>query len=137
MSALPTITRLYADDFKMAPDWFRNEFVRTFNLFSQPVYDILNQGVNVPDNTVEEFYSFSITSTGLFSTDTYSFTPRKFLGTPNGVILCQCVSNTENVTPIGSPVTFDWVAGGGGTISIIAIYGLTLGVNYEITVRIC
>lgn len=136
-SNLPTIQRIYADDFKTAPTWFREEFIRTFNLFSQPVYNILNQGVSVLENTLEEFYLFTITSTGVPATDIFSFTPKKFSGKPNGVILCQCVANTANVTPIGNPVTFDWVYGNGGQVQILAIYGLTLGVSYSLTVRIC
>lgn len=134
---LPTITRLYADDFTSAPSWFRDEFIRTFNLFSQPVYSILNQGVSVQANTTEEFYSFSLTSTGVPADDTLSFIPKKFIGKPNGVIMCQCIANTPTVAPIGNPVTFDWVYGSGGTIQILAIYGLTIAVKYTLTVRIC
>ena len=134
---LPTIQRIYADDFRQAPDWFRNEFIRTFNLFSQPIYNILNQGVNVMENTLEDFYTFTLTSTGVPATDKLSFIPKKFFGKPTGVILCQCVANTATVQAIGNPVTFDWVYGSGGTIQILAIYGLTVGVQYSLTVRIC
>lgn len=136
-SNLPTIQRIYADDFKTAPDWFRNDFIRTFNLFSQPIYSILNQGINVTENTLDEFYTFTLTSTGIPANDKLSFIPRKFGGKPSGVILCQCLANTSTVTAIGNPVTFDWVYGSGGTIQILAIYGLTAGVNYSLTVRIC
>ncbi len=136
-SNLPTIQRLVADDFRTAPDWFRNEFLRTFNLFSQPVYNILNQGIDIDENTSEELYTFTITSTGVPTNDTFDFSPRKFVGAPHGVILCQCIANTATVTPVGNPVTFDWVYGSGGQINIIAIYGLTSGVSYSFTVRIC
>lgn len=136
-SNLPTIQRLFADDFKQAPDWFRNEFIRTFNLFSQAIYDIANQGIDVTQNTKDEFYTFTLTSTGVPVNDTLSFIPKKFVGKPSGVIMCQCLANTATVTAIGNPVTFDWVYGSGGTIKILAIYGLTSGVNYSITVRIC
>lgn len=134
---LPSIQRLYADDYKSAPDWFRNEFIRTFNLFSQPIYSILNQGVDVNENTTDEFYSFTLTSTGVPATDILSFVPKKFIGKPTGVIMCQCLANTATVSAIGNPVTFDWVFGSGGTIQILAIYGLTASISYTITVRIC
>lgn len=134
---LPSIQRLYADDYASAPDWFRNQFVRTFNLFSQPVYRILNQGVNVPNNTTEEFYSFTLTSTGVPIQDILSFVPKKFVGKPTGVIMCQCLVNTATVAPVGNPVTFDWVFGSGGAIQILAIYGLTVNLSYTLTVRIC
>lgn len=137
MSNLPTITRLYADDFGETPTWFRNEFIKSFNQFSQPVYDILNEGIDVTQNTTEEFYSFALTATGVSTTDIFNFVPKKFIGKPHGVILCQCIANTPTVTPIGSPVTFDWVFGSGGAVNIIAIYGLTAGVQYIFTVRVC
>lgn len=135
-SNLPTIQRLFADDFKTAPDWFRNEFIRTFNLFSQPIYDIVNQGIDITQNTLQEIYQFTLTSTGTPSDDTYTFTPKKFVGRPNGVILAQCVVNAATVTPTGFGVTFDWVYGSGGTVQIIAIYGLTKSVNYTFTLLI-
>lgn len=135
-SNLPTITRLFADDFKSAPDWFRNEFIRTFNLFSQPVYNIVNQGIDIMQNTAQEIYQFTITSTGTPTRDTYSFVPKKFEGKPNGVIIGQCLANTNTVSAIGHPVTFDWVYGSGGAVQILAIYGLTSGVSYTFTLLI-
>ena len=135
-SNLPTIQRLFADDFKTAPDWFRNEFIRTFNLFSQPVYSILNQGVDITQNTLQEIYQFTLTSTGVPAKDIYSFTPKKFVGKPNGVVIAQCLANTSTVTAIGNPVTFDWVYGSGGTVQILAIYGLTSGISYTFTLLI-
>lgn len=134
-SNLPTIQRLSADDFKSAPDWFRNEFIRTFNLFSQAIYNIVNAGIDITQNTLDEIYGFSLTSTGVPSQDAFAFTPKKFVGRPNGVIIGQCVANTATVTPIGSPVTLDWIWTG-SQVSIIAIYGLTSAVNYSFTLRI-
>lgn len=135
-SDLPTIQRLYADDFHQAPDWFRNEFIRTFNLFSQPVFNILNQGIDISQNTLQEIYRFSITSSGVPSKDIISFIPKKFFGKPSGVVISQCIVNTPTVTPVGNPVTLDWVYGSGGTVQILAIYGLTSGVNYTFTLWI-
>lgn len=135
-SNLPTIQRLYAEDYHGAPDWFRNEFIRTFNLFSQPIYNIVNQGIDITQNTLQEIYQFTLTSTGTPTKDTYSFTPKKFFGRPNGVIIAQCVANTSTPTAIGNPVTLDWVYGSGGTVKILAIYGLTSAVNYTFTLLI-
>lgn len=136
MSNLPTISRLYADDFKSAPDWFRNEFITTFNKFSQGVYNILNESVDITENTLQEKYSFSLTSTGVPTQDIFSFTPTKFVGTPFGVIIGQCMANTSTPSAIGNPVTLDWVFGNGGQVQILAIYGLTAGVNYNFNLLI-
>lgn len=135
-SNLPTVQRLTADDFKAAPDWFRNEFIRTFNLFSQAIYNIVNQGVDIMQNTLQEVYSFSLTSTGTPSKDIFSFVPKKFVGAPNGVLIGHCVANTNTVSVVGAAVTLDWIYGNGGQVQIIAIYGLSSGVKYTFTLLI-
>lgn len=136
-SNLPTITRLFAEDYKDAPDWFKSKFVSTMNLFLQPVYGILNQGVNVTNNTTDEIYNFSFTcNSATASNNTISFQPRKFIGKPFGVIIAQCYDTTTSIpTAIGNPVTIDWYFNGGFVI-ILAIYGLTSGHIYSITLRI-
>lgn len=134
---LPTITRLFAEDYKDSPEWFKSKFVSTINLFLQPIYGILNQGVDVTTNTREEIYNFSFPcNSGTPSSNTYNFIPRKFIGRPSGVIVAQCYNSTaSSPTAIGNPVTIDWYFSG-NTVYILAIYGLTSGQTYSITLRI-
>lgn len=137
-SNLPTIQRLYAEDYKDSPNWFRQQFIQTMNIYMQPVYGILNGGIDVSMNTLEEFYVFSFPcNSATASNNTYSFSPKKFVGAPHGVIICQCYNATaSSPTAIGNPVTLDWYYNG-GKVQILAIYGLTSGQTYNITVRIC
>lgn len=135
-SNLPTVQRFYSEDYKSAPDWFRNEFLRTLNLFTQAIYNIDNQGVDVMQNTRDELYQFSLKSVGVPSKDIFSFVPKKFVGTPSGIVIGQCIAQTSVPTPVGAAVTLDWIIGGGGLIKILAIYGLTNGVTYSFTLRL-
>lgn len=136
-SNLPTITRLFAEDYKDSPDWFKSKFVSTMNLFLQPIYGILNQGVDVMTNTRDEVYSFTFNcNSGTASLNTYSFIPRKFIGKPSGVIVGQCYDTTPAIpTSVGNPVTIDWYFSG-NTVYILAIYGLTSGQVYFISLRV-
>lgn len=137
LSDLPTITRLYAEDYKDSPDWFKSKFVSTMNLFLQPVYGILNQGIDVTQNTRMEEYMLTFPcQSGTPSNNTLNFTPRKFVGKPFGVIVAQCYNTTAaSPTAIGNPVTIDWYFSG-NNIYILAIYGLTSGQTYSISLLI-
>lgn len=131
---LPTIQRFDAGDYPKSSKEFQ-QFLSTLNLFTQPVYNVLNASVDITQNTKEELYSFTITAGASSTNNTLSFTPRKFAGKPNGVVIGQCVVSAATVTAVGNPVTLDWIWNG-SQVQILAIYGLTNGTTYSFTVRI-
>jgi hypothetical protein len=131
---LPTIQRFYAEDYAGAPKWFQ-AFLSTLNLFTQQIYNIVNAGVNIPTNTTEEIYSFSITAGAASTNNTFKFTPKKFTGKPSGVVISQIVVIASTVTSVGAATSFDWIYNS-GQVQIIAFYGLTNGTTYTVTVRI-
>lgn len=133
-SNLPTIQRFDAGDYPKSTKEFQ-AFLGTLNLFTQPVYNLLNQSLDIMQNTKEEIYSFSLTAGASSTANTYTFTPKKFVGKPNGVLIGQCQVSAPTVTSIGNPVTLDWVWNG-SQVQIIAIYGLTNGKTYAFTIRI-
>lgn len=133
-SSLPTIQRFDAGDYPKSSKEFQ-QFLSTLNLFTQPVYNVLNASVDITQNTKEEIYSFTITAGATFANNTYTFIPKKFGGKPNGILIGQCLVSASTVTAVGSPVTLDWVWNG-SQVQIIAIYGLTNGTTYSFTVRI-
>lgn len=136
-SDLPTIQRLFSEDFKEAPKWFTGQFISTMNLFMQPVYNILSAGVDITQNTKEEFYTLTLTSTGSPTGDAVAFSPKKFVGIPTGVLVAQCYNTSAAVpTAIGNPVTIDWYFTG-TQVKILAIYGLVSGQSYRLVLRIC
>lgn len=133
-SSLPTIQRFDAGDYPKASKEFQ-QFLSTLNLFTQPVYNILNQSLDITQNTKEEIYTFSITAGAAATNNTFLFTPRKFAGKPNGVLIGQCILSGPTVAAIGNPVTLDWIWNG-SQVQILAIYGLTSSKTYAFTVRL-
>lgn len=133
-SNLPTIQRFYADDYAGAPKWFQ-QFLNTLNLFTQQVYNIVNAGINIASNTTEEIYTFTITAGAAATNNTFYFTPKKFQGQPKGVSIGQVMVIAPTVTAVGAAVTLDWIYNS-GQVQVIAIYGLTNGTSYTLTVRI-
>ncbi len=137
MGSLPSVKRFFVEDYVGSPPYFQR-FLSNLNLFTDPIYNILNGGVSVGANTAEEIYTLEITNASATgSSNTFLFTPQSFVGAPNGIVLGQCLWNTATGTPtaIGSPVTFDWVWSG-SQVSILAVYGLTAGEDYSLRFRI-
>lgn len=134
---LPTTKRFYSEDYKESPAWFMR-FLSQLNLYTEPIYNILNQGVDVTLNTDEEIYSLSVpnaSATG--SSNIFHFVPKKFVGAPHGILVGQCLLNSSTgvATAIGSQVTIDWVWTG-SEVSILAVYGLTASKSYTLSLRI-
>lgn len=134
---LPTTKRFYSEDYKDAPQWFQR-FLSQLNLYSEPIYNILNGGVDLTLNTNEEIYTLQVNNaSATFDDNVFLFSPKKFVGAPHGVEIGQCLVNSDTGvdTAVGSQVTLDWVWTG-SQVKILAIYGLTATVNYTFTLRI-
>lgn len=58
-SNLPSVNRFKFEDFPGAPDWFA-QFINQFNLFSGPVYSILNRGVGYQNLVAPQIYKQTI-----------------------------------------------------------------------------
>ncbi len=135
MGALPSVHRWYSEDYPQSDDEFKR-FLGQLNLFSDPVYQILNQGVELTANTTEEIYFLQVPNASATASDnTFLFTPKKFIGAPNGVIIGQCLLSASVPTANSGPVTLDWVWTG-SQVSILAIHNLTATSDYQITLRI-
>jgi hypothetical protein len=137
MGSLPSVKRWYAEDYKESPGWF-SRFIGQLNLFAEPIYNLLNGGIVVGVNTTEEIYTLQIQNSSAIATgNTFLFTPKKFVGKPNGVLVGQCLYNTTSGVPtaVGNPVDLDWVWTG-SQISILAIYGLSNTLSYTLSLRI-
>lgn len=134
---LPTTKRFYSEDFKESPQWFQR-FLSQLDLFTEPIYNILNGGVNVSQNTLEEFYTLQVNNASATAiSNATSFLPKKYFSQPVSVLISQCLLNSTTgvATAVGAQVTLDWVWTG-SQIKILAIYGLTASSNYTFTLRI-
>lgn len=137
MSGLPSTKRFYSEDYAESPEWFKRYLAQS-NLFTEPIYNILNAAVDVEANTNEEIYQLTVTDASATASDnTFTFTPKKFVGAPRGIIVGQCLLQSSNgiATANGGPVTIDW-AYTGSQVSILAIHNLTAGESYSINLRI-
>lgn len=135
MSNLPSTHRWFGEDYADSPEWFKR-FLGQLNLFTDPVYNLLNQGIAITDNTTDEIYTLQIPNASATATsNTFTFTPKKFVGAPNGVIVGQALLDASVPTANSGPVTIDWVWTG-SQISILAIHNLTAAGSYQITLRI-
>jgi len=131
---LPTVHRFYSEDYKQAPQWFQT-FLSTLNLFSDPVYNALNNGLTVLTNLAEETFIFTITAGASATANTFLYTPKRVTSQPQGVWIVQAVLIAAVPTAIGNPVTLDWIFTN-GQVKILAIYGLINGSQYTITCRL-
>lgn len=131
---LPTIKRFQSEDYKDSPSWF-HRFIQAVNLYTEPMFNLVNGNLALSANVNEEIYSFQITSGATAAGNTYLFSPKRLAGAPSGVVIAQCLPVLAVPTAVGNPVTLDWVWNG-TQIQILAIYGLTNGVKYDVKVRI-
>lgn len=132
-SNLPSIRRFFDEDFKDAPSWF-HQFIGTLNKYAEPIFNILNGGIDISANTLEEIYYLNITNaSSIGANNTATFSPKKFVGAPHGITVGQCLLN--NTTATIASVTLSWIWNG-SQIAIKSVYGLTDGLSYSLTLRI-
>lgn len=135
MGALPSVKRFYAEDYKESDESFKR-FLGQVNLFSEPIYNILNGAVEVSTNTSEEIYTLNVSEASATASDnTFLFTPKKFIGAPNGILVGQCLLSASVPTANIGVVGIDWVWTG-SQVSILAIHNLSAGESYTLSLRI-
>jgi hypothetical protein len=136
MASLPSSTsrRFNPADFKTAPDWFNGRFLSQLNLFTDPVYLALLNGLTFSQNFNAFYFTQIITSGATPASNAFSF-KNTISGNPIEVIKASCNVVGNLSTPV-CPVDISWYQTG-GTIYITAISGLTAGVTYSLVLRIC
>lgn len=133
MGSLPSTKRYYSEDFKESPPWF-HRFLSQLDLFTEPIYNILNASVDLTVNTNEELYTLQVNNASSYGTDnTLTFVPKKFIGAPHGIFVCQCLTNNQTPTVANVHLVWGWT---GSRVQIFAIYGLIDGLNHTLTLRI-
>lgn len=132
MSAIPSsLSRKFNPaDYKAAPAWFTGRFLSQLNLFTDPVYTALLNGLNFQQNFNAQIYGATIQGAASFTNNMLSF-KSTIAGSPIGVTLLSKNVAGNLTTPIISPVDFSWYYNG-GTIFITGIAGLTPGVTYTL-----
>lgn len=118
-------------DYKTSPDWFQGRFLSQLNLFTDPVYTALLNGLTFQQNFNAQIYVLNITANASFALNTASFQVG-IQGQPVGMILINKNFNGNLTAPLISPIDYSWYFSN-GSIFITGISGLVPGINYNLT----
>jgi hypothetical protein len=133
MASLPASTsrKFNPADYKAAPSWFTGRFLSQLNLFTDPVYTALLNGLTFLQNFNAQTYTLTITGNSDFTKNLATFNST-ISGAPSGLLLIAKNLAADPSTPFISPVEFSWYANS-GLIVITGISGLSVGVAYKLT----
>ena len=136
MGNLPASTsrRFNPADYKTAPDWFNGRFLSQLNLFTDPVYLALLNGLTFGQNFNAQYYTITITAGATAAANAFNF-KSTISGQPIEIIKAQCVVAGNLSSPV-APVDFSWYSTG-GVVYITSVSGLTAGTVYTLTLRVC
>jgi hypothetical protein len=136
MATLPASTsrRFNPADYKTAPDWFNGRFLSQLNLFTDPVYLALLNGLTFSQNFNAQYYTQQITAQATAAGNAFSF-KSTISGQPIEVIKAQCYQVGNLSVPV-APVDFSWYATA-GVVYVTSVTGLTTGTVYNLVLRIC
>lgn len=136
MASLPASTsrKFNPADYRTAPDWFTGRFLSQLNLFTDPVYLALQNGLTFSQNFNAQYYTITFTAGATPAANAFSF-QSTIQGNPVEVVKAACnVSNNLSV-PV-APVDISWYQTA-GTIFVTSVSGLTQGTTYTLTLRAC
>lgn len=122
-------------DYKGAPAWFVGRFLSQLNLFVDPVYLALLNGLTFLQNFNAQYYTQLIVAGALPTDNKFSFRSG-IKGTPLEIIKAACNIAGNLTLPLSAAVDFSWYFDS-GTIFITAVSGLTAGTTYNLTLRVC
>lgn len=136
MASLPASTsrKFSPSDYKTSPDWFNGRFLSQLNLFTDPVYLALLNGLTFAQNFNCQYYTITFTAGAAAVNNAFTF-KSTISGQPIEVIKAQCVVAGNLSSPL-APVDFSWYATA-GVVYVTSVSGLTAGTSYTLTLRIC
>jgi hypothetical protein len=136
MASLPASTsrKFNPADYKTAPEWFNGRFLSALNLFTDPVYLALSNGLSFIQNFNAQYYTITFTAQATAAGNAFKF-QSTISGQPIEVIKAQCVVTGNLSSPL-APVDFSWYATA-GVVYVTSVSGLTAGTSYTLTLRIC
>lgn len=137
MAVLPASTsrRQNPADYKTAPPWFTGRFLSALNLFTDPVYTSLFNGLTFQQNFNSQYYSIIFTAGSTPASNAFKFS-QTIQGVPTECIKAACNVASDPSIPLTAAVDFSWYANS-GIVFVTAVSGLTTGTVYRLTVRLC
>lgn len=134
MATLPTTRKFQPGDYKSLPDAFTGRFLSALNLFTDPVYVALQNGLTFLQNFNAQNYSFQVTGGATADKNAMQF-KQTITGKPSALELCAVNFAADPSIPVLNAVSLSWYSNS-GTVFITAIAGLVQGSVYSITVRL-
>lgn len=136
MANIPASTsrRFNPADYRTAPSWFIGRFLSQLNLFTEPVFEALSNGLTFISNFNAQYFTQQITGGAAPGDNAFSF-KSTITGTPLEVVKASC-NQAGDLTVGIAPVDFSWYYDS-GTIFVTSVSGLTTGTVYNLRVRVC
>ena len=136
MANIPASTsrRFNPADYKTAPEWFNGRFLSALNLFTDPVFVALQNGLTFLQNFNAQYFTQQIIAGATPDLNKFSF-KQTISGTPLECIVAA-INLADPTKPITSAVSVSWYSDS-GTIFVTAVNGLTSGTTYNLRLRIC
>lgn len=137
MANLPASTsrKFSPADYKNAPPWFTGRFLSQLNLFTDPVYLSLQNGLTFQQNFNAQYFVQELTGGAAPDDNSFSFAC-KIQGVPVEVVKAACNVASDLTVPLTAAVDFSWYYSA-GVIYVTAVSGLTAGTVYRLTLRVC
>jgi hypothetical protein len=130
-----TSRRFNPSDYPKAQEWFKGRFLSALNLFTDPVFVALTNGLTFVQNFNAQYYSLVFTAGATPADNKFSF-KQTITGSPIEVIKASCNVSSDPTVPLTAAVDFSWYADS-GVVFVTAVSGLTAGTSYRLTVRVC
>ena len=121
-------------DYKIAEAWFTGRFLSQLNLFTDPVYLALMNGLTFQSNFNCQYYTQILTAGATPDLNAFSF-KCTIKGQPIEIVKASCNVASDLTIPITSVIDFSWYFSS-ETVFITAISGLTSGTVYRLTLRV-
>lgn len=136
MANIPASTsrRFNPADYKTAPDWFAGRFLSALNLFTDPVFLALQNGLTFLQNFNAQYFTQNILAGATPALNKFSF-KQTITGQPLECVVAA-INLPDPTQPIVSAVSISWYSDS-GTIFVTAVNGLTAGTTYNLRVRVC
>jgi len=136
MATLPASTsrKFSPADYRTAPSWFNGRFLSQLNLFTDPVYQALSNGLSFLQNFNAQYFTQQITAGATSASNAFSF-KTTIKGAPLEVIKASCNLASDPTAPLTVAVDFSWYSSA-GVVFVTAVSGLTTGSVYNLTLRI-
>lgn len=136
MANIPASTsrRFSPADYKTAPDWFSGRFLSALNLFTDPVFVALQNGLTFLENFNAQYFTAQIVGGATPAANKFSF-KQTITGSPLECIVAA-INLADPTQPITSAVSISWYSDS-GTVFVTAVNGLTIGSTYNLRVRLC